>query len=139
MHHTRLVGPGGRLRSLFALLALAGALPASAADLDVAAAGRFADLALHCVHLEYPNKLSHTLQSDADAQPPRELTPAFYGCLDWHSSVHGHWLLARLARLYPDAPFAAPARAALDRSLTDANLAGEVRYFREPGRASFER
>jgi len=70
---------------------------------------------------------------------PRALTPAFYGCYDWHSSVHAHWLLARLARLYPDAPFANPARAALDRSLGDANLAGELRYFQTPGRASFER
>ena len=84
------------------------------------AAARFAALALHCVHLEYPNKLSHTLASDADARPPRQLTPAFYGCYDWHSSVHGHWLLVRLARQFPQAPFAAPARAALARSLTPA-------------------
>jgi hypothetical protein len=124
---------------LLALLALACTLPARAADLDAATAGRFADLALHCAHLEYPNKLSHTLQGDADARPPRELTPAFYGCYDWHSSVHGHWLLARLAHLYPDARFAGPARAALDRSLTDRNIAAEVRYFQTPGRASFER
>jgi len=107
--------------------------------LDEAAAGRFAQLALVCVHREYPNKLSHVLHSDADAQVPRALTPAFYGCFDWHSSVHGHWLLARLARLYPTAPFAAPARAALARSLTPENMAGELAYLRGPGRASFER
>ena len=53
------------------------------APLDAAAAGRFAGLALACVHREYPNKISHVLQSDADARPPRELTPAFYGCYDW--------------------------------------------------------
>jgi hypothetical protein len=47
------------------------------------------------------------LTSDADVKPPRELTPAFYGCYDWHSSVHGHRLLVRLARLFPQAPFAA--------------------------------
>ncbi|HEX9208831.1 MAG TPA: DUF2891 domain-containing protein [Steroidobacteraceae bacterium] len=125
--------------AVLATLAGAFASPAGASDLDPAAAGRFAGLALHCAHLEYPNKLSHALQSDADVRPPRELTPAFYGCFDWHSSVHGHWLLARLARLYPQAPFAAEARAALDQSLTDANIAGEVRYFQAPGRASFER
>jgi hypothetical protein len=79
------------------------------------------------------------MQSDADARPPRELTPAFYGCYDWHSSVHGHWLLARLARLHPGAGFAGAARAALDRSLTPANVAAEVAYLRGPGRASFER
>ena len=82
----------------------------NAADLDQEAAGRFARLALECVHKEYPNKIAHVLQGDDDVRPPRELTPAFYGCYDWHSSVHGHWLLARLARLYPDAEFASPAR-----------------------------
>ena len=58
-------------------------------------------LALACVHRQYPNKIAHHLNSDADVKPPRELTPAFYGCYDWHSSVHGHWLLARLARHLP--------------------------------------
>jgi len=112
---------------------------ATRAGLDAAAAGRFAALALACVHREYPNKISHTMQSDADARPPRELTPAFYGCYDWHSSVHGHWLLVRLVKQFPDAPFAAPARAALASSLTPANIQAEVDYLRGPGRASFER
>ncbi len=127
-----------RVLALAALLTApgtAGAVPA----LDEAAVRRFAELALHCVHLEYPNKLSHTLASDADARPPRELAPAFFGCYDWHSSVHGHWLLARLARQFPAAPFATAARAALARSLTPASIAGEVAYFQAPGRASFER
>jgi len=110
-----------------------------AVGLDQAAAGRFARLALDCVGREYPSKLSHVLNGDADARPPRELTPAFFGCFDWHSSVHGHWLLARLARLFPGAPFAAEARAALARSLTTQNLAAEAEYLRGAGRASFER
>lgn len=108
-------------------------------QVDPAAAAHFAALALACVHKEYPNKIGHVLQSDADVHPPRELTPAFYGCFDWHSSVHGHWLLARLTRLDPEAPYAAAARAALAQSLTPANIAGEVRYLEGPGRASFER
>src|SRR5688572_10621538 len=112
---------------------------AATLSLDPAAAERFANLALRCVHQEYPNKIAHVLQSDADAAPPRELTPAFYGCYDWHSSVHGHWLLARLSRLSPDAPFAANARAALAKSITPANIAQEVAYLNGPGRASFER
>jgi hypothetical protein len=112
---------------------------AASPALDPQAAARFAALALACVHQEYPNKVAHVLQGDGDARPPRELTPAFYGCFDWHSAVHGHWLLARLARLFPEAPLAAPARAALARSLTAENLAGELRYLRGPGRASFER
>lgn len=74
-------------------------------EFDIKAAQRFANLALVCVHKEYPNHISHTLNSDADAAPPRKLTPAFYGCYDWHSSVHGHWLLVRLVRTFPDAPF----------------------------------
>jgi hypothetical protein len=106
---------------------------------DAAVAERFARLALQCVHREYPNKVAHVLNADADARPPRELTPAFFGCYDWHSSVHGHWLLARLLRLSPGASFAAEARAALDRSLTVEKVAAEVRYLQAPGRVSFER
>lgn len=112
---------------------------AATLSLDPAAAERFANLALACVHQEYPNKIAHVLQSDRDALPPRTLTPAFYGCYDWHSSVHGHWLLARLARLQPEAVFAAKARAALQQSITPANVATEVAYLNGPGRASFER
>ena len=106
---------------------------------DSAAAERFANLALACVHKEYPNKISHNLNSDADVAPPRKLTPAFYGCYDWHSSVHGHWLLARLVRTFPNAGFAAPAREALQKSLTADNIAQEARYLRGEGRATFER
>lgn len=116
------------------------AVPARADDgMDSAAAGRFASLALACVHLEYPNKIAHVLAGDADVRPPRELTPVFYGCYDWHSAVHGHWLLARLLRLHPEAAFAAPARAALAASFTDAKVAIELAYLRGPGRVSFER
>jgi hypothetical protein len=108
-------------------------------DFDQVQAARFAKLALDCVHQEYPNKIAHSLASDADVKPPRELTPVFYGCYDWHSSVHGHWLLARLARLFPQAPFANEARAALARSLTPANIAREVVYLNAEGRNTFER
>lgn len=114
-------------------------LAAAPEPVDPALAGRFARLALACVHQEYPNKIAHVMSSDADARPPRELTPAFCGCFDWHSSVHGHWLLARVARLLPEAPFAAEARRALGRSLTPENLAAEVRYLEGKGRVSFER
>ncbi len=106
---------------------------------DASAADRFAQLALACVHKEYPNKISHVLNSDADVAPPRKLTPAFCGCYDWHSSVHGHWLLVRLLRTFPDAPFAKSARDALKKSLTAENLKAEAAYLRGEGRASFER
>src|SRR5256886_881609 len=106
---------------------------------DVHSAERFAKLALACVEKEYPNKISHVLNSDADVAPPRKLTPAFCGCYDWHSSVHGHWLLVRLVRTFPDASFATPARDALRKSLTAENLNQEAAYIRGAGRASFER
>lgn len=106
---------------------------------DASAAQRFADLALACVHREYPGKIAHVLNHDEDVQPPRRLTPAFYGCYDWHSAVHGHWLLARLVRTFPQAPFATQARSALARSLTPGNIAAEVRYLKGPGRTAFER
>jgi Protein of unknown function (DUF2891) len=111
----------------------------SAASMDPDAAARFAGLALKCLHDEYPSHISVTMDGDADARPPRELTPAFYGCFDWHSDVHGHWLLVRLLRLLPDAPFAAKARAALARSFTADNISGELNFLKRPGRASFER
>ena len=116
-----------------AALALAGMM------LDPSVAGRFADLALACVHREYPNKIAHVLNSDEDARPPRALTPVFWGCFDWHSSVHGHWLLVRLARLDPAAGYAPAARAALARSLTVEGIQGEVTYLEAPGREGFER
>ncbi len=100
---------------------------------------RFAILALDCIHREYPNKISHVLQSADDARPPHELTPAFYGCFDWHSSVHGHWLLTRLLTVQPDGVYAAEIRAALAKSLTEENMAGELDYYGEEGRGSFER
>src|SRR5690349_17580412 len=106
---------------------------------DERAAERFVKLALSCVHKEYPNKISHVLNSDADVAPPRKLTPAFCGCFDWHSSVHGHWLLVRLLRTFPDASFAAQARTALGQSLSADNLKQESTYLAGQGRASFER
>src|SRR2546429_4121315 len=101
------------------LLAVA-APPPNPTSLDAGAAARFAALALRCLHQEYPNHISHTLGSAADARPPRELTPAFYGCYDWHSAVHGHWLLVRLLRLFPHPPVASQAR---PQGLTNPTLA----------------
>jgi hypothetical protein len=125
--------------AVLSCVAVPGPARADSPEFDADAAGRFATLALQCVHQEYPNKIAHVMSSDADVKPPRKLTPAFHGCFDWHSSVHGHWLLARLIRIYPDAPFVADARKALDRSLTPANIAAEVKYLHGADRASFER
>ena len=124
---------------LASFLAAVHSPPAGATSLDDSMAGRFAGLALACLHREYPNKIAHVLSADSDARPPRDLTPVFFGCYDWHSSVHGHWLLVRLARSFPDAAFVPMSRAALARSLTKENLAVETAYLQRAGRASFER
>ena len=124
---------------LLAALLLPARNVAASEPLDPAAAQRFATLALTCVHKEYPNKIAHVLSGDVDVQPPRSLTPAFYGCYDWHSAVHAHWLLARIARRFPGSETANAARAALAVSLTPENIGPEVDYMRGQGRTSFER
>lgn len=100
---------------------------------------RFAALALACVHQEFPNKIAHVLAGDQDVAPPRELTPVFYGCYDWHSSVHGHWLLVRLLRLHPSLATAADIEKALEQSFQADKVAVEVDYVSRDDRASFER
>src|SRR5437763_17217893 len=112
----------GMLPALGGLLAAARPAAAPRASLDEAAAARLAALALKCLHQEYPNHISHTLGGDADARAPRELTPPFYGCYDWHSAAHAHRLLVRLIRLLPDTPFAPAARAAVPQSLAPADF-----------------
>src|SRR5690242_18624170 len=67
-------------------------------------ASHFASLALKCIQKEYPNKPDHTINDKDDVRGPREMHPAFYGCFDWHSTVHGHWMLVHLLRLFPDLP-----------------------------------
>src|SRR5881275_2662752 len=99
----------------------------------------FARLALKNIRQEYPNKPEHVVNGPADVRPPRALHPAFYGSYDWHSCVHGHWMLARLLRRFPDLPEAAEVRAVLARHLTAENLRAEADYFAAPNRQSFER
>src|SRR5258708_37971204 len=109
-------------------------------ELSLAAAERFANLALACIHREYPNKLGqHVLNSDDDVRPPRELTPAFYGCYDWRSAVHGHWMLIRLTRTFPREPLGERVKYAVGRNLNADNLKREEEYFQGKGRESFER
>lgn len=99
----------------------------------------FVRLALECAVQEYPNKIAHVMQSDEDQGTPRSLYPAFFGCFDWHSSVHGHWLLARFARLHPDHELAQEVRTILDAHLTPDHIAAETAYLLGPDRASWER
>lgn len=93
-------------------------------------AAHLAQLPLRCLHQEYPNKTGHTIEAAGDAVlTPRQLHPAFYGCFDWHSSVHGHWMLVRLLKTYPRLAKAAVIRQALDESFQAGNLRAEADYF----------
>ena len=107
--------------------------------LSVAQASHFAQLALACVQRELPNAIQHLINGPEDIRSPRELHPAFYGCMDWHSAVHGHWMLVRLLRAIPALPEAAAIRAALDANLSAENLIRETAYFTPPNRAAYER
>jgi hypothetical protein len=102
-------------------------------------ASSFARLALKALGKEYPNKPEHVMAAAADVKTPRALHPAFYGAYDWHSCVHGHWMLARLMRLFPDLPEAAQIRTVLAEHLTAENLQAEADYFARKESRPFER
>jgi Protein of unknown function (DUF2891) len=108
-------------------------------DLDEPTATRFARLVMLNVEREYPNHIMHMLNSDADAKTPRQLHPVFFGCYDWHSSVHSHWMLVRLVRRFPHSNFASDVSALLDSQLTAEKLMAERTYFERPNRANYER
>ena len=107
--------------------------------IDAATAERFAKLALSCIDREYPNKPEHVLDSAADAKPPKDFHPAFFGCYDWHSSVHGHWMLVRLLKTVPDMASQKDIRARLAAHFTPEALATEARYLDVKSNRSFER
>jgi len=103
-------------------------------------ADRFAALALACVQQEFPNKISRTTDNADAIGRPREIFPTFYGCFDWHSAVHGHWLLVRLLRVGPrNATWREEAVQKLSENFSEKNLAGEVANFARPARGSWER
>jgi hypothetical protein len=99
----------------------------------------FADIALAHVTREYPGKMDHVLAGPADLASPRALHPAFYGSFDWHSCVHGFWLLAKVFRLFPDLSQASQIRALFDEQLTPAKIAIEMSYLEKPSQRNFER
>lgn len=109
------------------------------ASLTAEIASRFARVALGHVTREYPNKLDHVMTGQSDVRGPRDLHLIFFGSFDWHSCVHGHWLLARLYRRFPDLPEAGEIRALLDTQITPEKVEGEVAYLRQPSSRGFER
>ena len=109
------------------------------ASLTPELARKFAKVALSHVTREYPNLIYHVLNKRSDVKSPRELHPVFFGSLDWHSCVHGYWLLATLLRLFPDIREAAKIEELFDKQLTVAKVKGELKYLRQPRRGIFER
>jgi hypothetical protein len=99
----------------------------------------FADLALKNIQTEYPNKPGNVVVDDDSVRTPKEMHPAFYGCFDWHSSVHGHWMLIKLLKEFPGNSAEKRIREKLNQNLTAENLAAELAYFQEKQHKSFER
>ncbi len=107
--------------------------------LNQALASKLAKAALGHVEREYPSALVHALSGPDDLGPPRALHPIFFGSYDWHSCVHGHWLLARLLRLMPDIPEAPAIRTHFNQAFTAQKVAGELAYLARPASGAFER
>jgi hypothetical protein len=104
-----------------------------------AVAENWAQLVLAGVDTEFPNKLSVTYANASQIATPREMFPAFFGCFDWHSSVHGHWLLAKILKSHPRIASADAIRDALNRHLTQENILAETAFFSREEQKSFER
>lgn len=107
--------------------------------LNLAQANRLASLPVHCIQVEYPNKLNQTLGNGDDLKSPKTLHPAFYGCFDWHSSVHGHWSLVSLLKQFPNLDEAESIRKMLLQNISKENIEKEVTYFHQKYNKSYER
>jgi hypothetical protein len=107
--------------------------------LNLEQANRLLQLPIHCVNTEYPNKLNQTIGGDEDLKSPKELHPTFYGCFDWHSSVHGHWSLVSLLKKFPNLKDASTTKEILLTSISKENIEEEVAYFNKKHNKSYER
>lgn len=102
-------------------------------------AEKLAQLPLDCMQMEYPNKLDHVISSETDLDNPKKLHPAFYGCFDWHSSVHAHWSLVRLLKSFPEMKQADEIKEKLLENISKANIEKEVSYFNSSSNRASER
>ncbi|MGB3773722.1 MAG: DUF2891 domain-containing protein [Leeuwenhoekiella sp.] len=107
--------------------------------LSLEQANNLAELPLACAMQEYPNKLSQTLGDAEDLKEPSQLHPAFYGCFDWHSAVHGHWSMVYLLKRFPDLDKRETLMKLLRENISSGNIAQEVAYFQEEYNTSYER
>jgi len=108
-------------------------------ELNQDQANRLLSLPLDCVQKEYPNKLQQTLLNSSHIAPPKELHPAFYGCFDWHSSVHGHWSAVKLVKAFPELEDSEKAVQMLTENITEKNIQQEIEYFKRSTETSYER
>lgn len=108
-------------------------------QLDEKLASNILSLPTHCLQVEYPNKLGQVLGSASDLQSPKALRPIFYGCFDWHSSVHGYWSMIEILRQYPQLDKEQHIRQLLHQHITPENVAVEIEFFNDPNNLSFER
>ncbi len=95
--------------------------------------------AFECIDKEYPNKLGHVLGDKSYLKTPKELHPAFYGCFDWHSSVHGHWTLVNILNKFPDFEKNKEILTKLKANITKENIEKEVKYFGDTHNKNYER
>jgi len=102
-------------------------------------ASKLVELPLKCTTQEYPNKLGQVIGDSTDLKTPKQLHPAFYGCFDWHSAVHGHWSMVELMRLYPNLKQAENIKDLLKTHLSKENIAKEVEYFQQDINKGYER
>lgn len=130
---------GMALTLAWGVMSARAAAPMDVGELDEAKASALVRLALAGLDREYPNKPGEILTGPSDVMSPRAMHPSFYGCFDWHSSVHGHWLLVRLVRRYPGLPEAGDVRRRLDEHFAAEPLAREAAYFEARANRSFER
>lgn len=107
--------------------------------LKEAGAIHFSELALHCIQTEFPNKLGHVIIDSSQVKRPVELHPAFYGCFDWHSSVHGHWMLVKILKKNPNISNSNHIISVINKNLTEENINNEIAYFNGELQKSFER
>ena len=114
-------------------------MPHSSIVLSQEQAVNLAQLPLKCIGQEYPNKLNQTLQNETELAGPKALHPAFYGCFDWHSSVHGHWMLVKLLKLFPEVEIKDQIISGLKNNITKENILLEIEYFDRAQEKSFER
>ncbi|TDS54006.1 DUF2891 domain-containing protein [Myroides indicus] len=113
--------------------------PENLPKFTVEQAKKIVELPLHCIETEYPNKLGQVLGSDSDLKSPKKLRPIFYGCFDWHSSVHGYWTVITVLKKFPELDQNNEIRERLNKLITEANCKIEMSFFNDPNNKTFER